>query len=81
MHTTKVYEGTEAEKREQARKDIANWLGIKKFEDTTRAVRACEPKMTWEQFVMMCGIGGIQGYPVEVWAEDCGIEVIRAHPE
>lgn len=60
-------------KRQYALEDIRQWLGIKKYEETTRNIRDCKPAMTWNQFQMMCMVGGIQGYPVTAWAEECGI--------
>lgn len=76
MHNTIDYSKyPEAEKRRKALQDIQNWIGIKKFDEQSKAIRSCQPPMTWPQFMLMCAIGGIEGYPVRVWAEDCGIEL------
>lgn len=71
----------EAAKRDQAIKDIIAWIGPKKFKEVSSMVRNSEPPVTFGQFEVMCGIGGLEGYPVRVWAEDCGIEVPIPKPK
>ena len=71
----------EATKKEQAIKDIISWIGPKKFKQLSSDIRRCDPPMTYAQFEFMCGMGGIEGYPVRVWAEDCGIEVPKKGDE
>ena len=75
MHRTVKYEGTEEEKKAKAIADLKDWLGKEKFESQTELVKASFPPLDWFQFSLMCDIGGIQGYPVRVWAELCGIKV------
>lgn len=76
MHTTVDYRLIldETKKKAKAISDIKNWLGPRKFTAQTRLVKRCVPAMTLEQFVIMCDLGGIRGYPVFVWAEQCGID-------
>lgn len=83
MHQTVDYSKytDPAEKRQRALKDVKNWVGIRKFDKVSKQVRACQLKMTFAQFEMMCSIGGIEGYPVVVWAEECNIEIPQEVPQ
>lgn len=73
MHKDIKYEGTDEEKRAKALKDIEQWLGEAKFKEFGDRVRRCQPPATRREFRFALMVGGIQGYPVEVWADELGV--------
>lgn len=73
MHSNIHYTGEEAEKRAKALEDLKNWFGLEKFNSFSADVKACKPPLSREQFRFACMIGGVEGYPVEVWADELGV--------
>ena len=62
----------EPEKSEKAIEDIKNWLGVKKFNWFEKTVRG-DHFVTFAEFELACGMGGIQGFPVKAWAKKLGV--------
>ena len=83
MHRTFDYNviADETKRKAKAISDIKDWIGPKKFVQITRDVKRCQPPMTGFQFAMMCELGGIQGYPVRVWAEQVGLTLPEAEEQ
>ena len=77
MHTTINYNviADVTKKEAKAIADVKNWIGHKKFVSIGRDVKRCVPAMSWNQFEIMCELGGIKGYPVSVWWESLGFVV------
>lgn len=75
MHTKFDYDKiSDPEKRKaKALADVRDWIGKKKYATVMRDVKRCNPAMTYSQFQLMCSFAGIEGYPVKVWAEECGL--------
>ena len=71
----------ESKRKAKAISDIKDWVGPRKFVKITRDVKRCVPPMSADQFALMCDIGGIQGYPVRIWAEQCGIVLTTLEEE
>jgi hypothetical protein len=72
-HQNIKYEGTDAEKRSKAIKDLKKWFGAAKFNKVSRDIVKCEPPITRQQLRNMASIGGAEGYPVDVWADQLGL--------
>ncbi len=76
MHTDIKYSGADGAKRAQALKDIEGWFGKERmvtFEASVKAIQESDEPMNRTNFVMTVWFGGVQGYPVQVWADKLGI--------
>lgn len=62
-------------KRRAAVSDVKKWLGARKFREVTEAFGREPAPVEEEKFAFLCGIAGIQGYPVKAWRETLWPEV------
>jgi hypothetical protein len=66
-HYEKKYSGNDtAEDRTKALSDIMDWLGSERFHSVS-AILKRETHMPAEKFGFLCGLSGIEGYPVRAW--------------
>ena len=68
MKTTIAYTQTDpAAKHAAAMVDIVDYLGIIKVKELTALFRKDYPKITLDQFQVMMGFAGIEGYPAKAF--------------
>lgn len=75
MHREEDYSkiADETAKRAKAIEDLKQWFGLKRFEDFGKSVKATNPSMSRLTFIFAVSMGGAEGYPVEVWADELGV--------
>lgn len=83
-HTDRHYDDPDPQvNKTKALADIEQWLGKKKFKSFAADIKLHQQSriVSRGEFRFALMIGGIEGYPVEVWADELGIPPAESKDE